>query len=55
MSQGALCPNLSQKVQKEVSQIANCNLPIAMLKKCLTADGSINVMSKFQVFQKTSK
>ena len=31
MSQGPLCPNLSQKVQKEVSQMANCNLPIAML------------------------
>ena len=31
MSQGPLCPNLSQKVQKEVSQMANCNMPIAML------------------------
>ena len=31
MSQGALCPNLSQKVQKEVSQTVNRNLPIAML------------------------
>ena len=31
MSQGPLCPNLSQKVQKEVSQMANCNLPITML------------------------
>ena len=26
MSQGPLCPNLSQKVKKEVSQMANCNL-----------------------------
>ena len=26
MSQDPLCPNLSQKVQKEVSQMANCNL-----------------------------
>ena len=26
MPQGPLCPNLSQKVQKEVSQMANCNL-----------------------------
>ena len=36
MSQGPLCPNLSQKVQKEVSQMANCNLPRAMLRwfKC---------------------
>ena len=31
MSQGPLCPNLSQKVQKEVSQMANRNLPRAML------------------------
>ena len=31
MSQCPLCPNLSQKVQKEVSQMANRNLPIAML------------------------
>ena len=27
MSQGPLCPNLTQKVQKEVSQMANHNLP----------------------------
>ena len=27
MSQGPLCPNLTQKVQKEVSQMANRNLP----------------------------
>ena len=26
MSQGPLCPNLTKKVQKEVSQIANRNL-----------------------------
>ena len=31
MSQGPLCPNLSQKVQKEVFQKANPNLPHAML------------------------
>ena len=31
MSQGPLCPKLSQKVQKEVSQMANRNLPRAML------------------------
>ena len=31
MSQGPLCPNLSQKVQKEVSQMANHNLPCMML------------------------
>ena len=31
MSQGPLSQNLTKKVQKEVSQMANCNLPIAML------------------------
>ena len=32
MSQGLLCPNLSQKVQKEVSQMANRNLsPVILL------------------------
>ena len=31
MSQGPLCPNLTQKVQKEVSQIAKCNLSCVIL------------------------
>ena len=32
MSQGPLCPNLTKKVQKEVSQIANRNLsPVILL------------------------
>ena len=31
MSQGPLCPNLTQKFQKEVSQMVNRNLPIGML------------------------
>ena len=31
MSQGPLCPNLTQKVQKEVSQIANRNLSSVIL------------------------
>ena len=31
MSQGPLCPNLTKKVQKEVFQIANRNLPSVML------------------------
>ena len=31
MSQGPLCPNLIKKVQKEVSQMANRNLPHVML------------------------
>ena len=33
MSQGPLYPNLSQKVQKEVSQMANRKLSCAMLYK----------------------
>ena len=31
MFQGPLCPNLSQKVQKEVSQMANHNLSRVIL------------------------
>ena len=31
MSQGPLCPNLSQKVQAEVSQMANHNLSHVIL------------------------
>ena len=31
MSQGPLCPNLTQKFQKEVSQIANRTLPRPIL------------------------
>ena len=31
MSQGPLCPNLTKKVQKEVSQMANRELSCAML------------------------
>ena len=31
MSQGPLCPNLTQKVQREVSQMANRNFSRAML------------------------
>ena len=32
MSQGPLCPNLTQKVQKEVSQMTNCNFsPVILL------------------------
>ena len=31
MSQGPLCPNLTQKFQKEVSQIANRKFPLVML------------------------
>ena len=38
MSQGPLCPNLSQKVQKEVSQMANRNLPHVMLSGFLSVN-----------------
>ena len=31
MSQGPLCPDLTKKVQKEVSQMANRNFSCAML------------------------
>ena len=31
MSQGPLCPNLTKKVQKEVSQMANLNLSLVIL------------------------
>ena len=38
MSQGPMCPNLSQKVQKEESQKANRNLPRAMLQGGLSVN-----------------
>ena len=37
MSQGPLCPNLTQKVQKEVSQMANPNL------LCVMPQGGLSV------------
>ena len=43
MSQGPLCPNLTKKVQKEVSQIANCNLPSVMLLGGLSVNLSVNL------------
>ena len=38
MSQGPLCPNLTKKVQKEVSQMANCNLSCVMLLSGLSVN-----------------
>ena len=38
MSQGPLCPNLTKKVQKEVSQIANRNLSSVMLLGVLSVN-----------------
>ena len=49
MSQGPLCPNLTKKVQKEVSQMANHNLPITMLLGGLSVN--LNHL-KNDIFQK---
>ena len=49
MSQGALCPNLTKKVLKEVSQMANCNLSIGMLQGGLSLH--LNHL-KSDIFQK---
>ena len=38
MSQGPLRPNLTKKVQKEVSQMTNRNLPCVMLKGGLSVN-----------------
>ena len=38
MSQGPLCPNLSQEVQKKVSQMANRNLSHMILLGGLTVN-----------------
>ena len=38
MCQGPLCPNLSQKVQKEVSQMGNHKLSSAMLQGGLSVN-----------------
>ena len=46
MSQGPLCPNLSQKVQKEVSQMANHNLPHTMLSGGLSVNSYKNTIKK---------
>ena len=49
MSQGPLCPNLTQKVQREVSQITNRNLPIAMLLGGLSVN--LNHLKIIDVYQ----
>ena len=48
MSQGPLCPNLSQKVQKEVSQMANCNSPHVMLEGGLSVNLNHLKMNDYQ-------
>ena len=52
MSQGPLCPNLTKKVQKEVSQIANRNLSVVMLLGGLSVN--LNHLKKFQSLWSTS-
>ena len=42
MSQGPLSPNLTKKVQKEVSQMVNCNLPIGIQKKNRNKNSMVN-------------
>ena len=51
MSQGPLCPNLTKKVQKEVSQIANRNFPIGMLLGGLSVN--LNHLIKELIFYKS--
>ena len=55
-AQGPLCPNLSQKVQKEVSQMANCNLSRMILlgglsvnlnHLIITNEKTANIVSKY--------
>ena len=57
MSQGPLCPNLTKKVQKEVSQIANRNLPSVMLLGGLSVNLNhlkiVTVFPNYNVFMVT--
>ena len=46
MSQGPLCPNLTKKFQKEVSQMVNRNLEIAMLLGGLSVNLNHLIKSK---------
>ena len=48
MSQGPLCPNLTQKVQKEVSQMANCNLSHVILLGGLSVN--LNHLKRVKLF-----
>ena len=53
MSQGPLCPNLSQKVQAEVSQMANRNLSRMILLGGLSVN--LNHLKRSQKCQKGHK
>ena len=49
MSQGPLCPNLTQKVQKEVSQMANRNFSLVILLGGLSVN--LNHLIKLYLLQ----
>ena len=59
MSQGPLCPNLTQKVQKEVSQIVNRNFsPVILLgglsvnlNHLKTPTHGWKILHRFQIFK----
>ena len=52
MSQGPLCPNLRQKVQKEVCQMANRNLsPVILLGSLSVNLNHLKTHSKTGAFQ----
>ena len=55
MSQGPLCPNLTKKVQKEVSQIANRNLSSVILLGGLSVNLNHLKISKSQLFKTFSR
>ena len=50
MFQGPLCPNLSQKVQKEVSQMANHNLSHVILLGGLSVNLSHLKMDLWRIY-----
>ena len=54
MSQGPLCPNLSQKVQKEVSQMANRNLSHVILLGGLSVNLNHLKMEFWRIYFNTS-
>ena len=51
MSQGPLCPNLTKKVQKEVSQIANRNLSLVILLGGLSSSTNPYLKKCYLIFQ----
>ena len=56
MSQGPLSPNLTQKIQKEVSQMANRNLSCTMLLGGFSVNlNHLNSMLKFSACSESCK